>query len=150
MADNCVRCQETKPANRKEPLLQHEVGTAPWEKIGCDLFEIKGRTYLIVIDYFSNFIEVDYLTTTTSSRLVSCLSKMCARFGRPKQLVSDGGPQFTSAEFKAFVKTWAIGHVTSSPHHQQGNGKAESAVKLVKNMMKKCVQTGSDQNLGLL
>ena len=39
MADNCVRCQELKPANCRETLLQHEVGSVPWEQIGCDLLE---------------------------------------------------------------------------------------------------------------
>ena len=48
------------------------------------------------------------------------------------------------------MKTWGIDHVTSSPNHQQANGKAESAVKLVKAMMGKCVKTGSDQYLALL
>ena len=150
MADNYVSCQELKPANRMETLLQHEVWNVPWEKIGCDLFEISGRNYLIVIDYFSNFIEVDLMTTTTSTQVVSNLKKMCARFGTPRQIVSDGGPQFTSREFEVFMKTWGIDHVTSSPNHQQANGKAESAVKLVKAMMGKCVRTGSDQYLALL
>ncbi|KAI0229883.1 Gag-Pro-Pol polyprotein, partial [Lamellibrachia satsuma] len=150
MADNCVSCQELKPANRRETLLQHEVGNVPWEKIGCDLFEISSRNYLIVIDYFSNFIEVDLMTATTSTQVVSSLKKMCARFGTPRQIVSDGGPQFTSREFEVFVKTWGIDHVTSSPNHQQANGKAESAVKLLKAMLEKCVKTGSDQYLALL
>ena len=150
MADNCVSCQELKPASPRETLLQREVGNVPWEKIGCDLFEISGRNYLIVIDYFSNFIEIDLMTTTTSTQVVSSLKKMCARFGTPRQIVSDGGPQFTSREFEVFVKSWGIDHVTSSPNHQQANGKAESAVKLVKAMMEKCVKTGSDQYLALL
>ena len=76
MADNCVSCQEMKPANQKETLLQHDIGTTSGQKS-------------VVISYFSNFIEVDHLTTTTSSRVVSCLRKMCARFGRHKQLVSE-------------------------------------------------------------
>ena len=74
----------------------------------------------------------------------------CARFGIPRQVVSDGGPQFTSSEFERFVESWGISHVTSSPNHQQANGKAESAVKVVTAMMGKCVKTGSDQFLALL
>ena len=102
LADNCSSCQESKPANCKEALRQHEAGTVPWEKIGCDLFEINGHNYLVVIDYFSNFIEVDLLTT--SSRVVSAIKKMCACFGIPRQVVSDRGPQFTSSELERFVE----------------------------------------------
>ena len=72
MADNNVTCQELKPASPRETLLQHEVGNVPWDKIGCDLFEISGCNYLIVIDYFCNFIEVD-LTTTATRKCVSDL-----------------------------------------------------------------------------
>ena len=90
------------------------------------------------------------MTTTTSTQVVNSLKKTCARFGTPRQIVSDGGPHFTSREFEVFVKAWGIDHVTSSPNHQQANGKAESAVKLVKAMMEKFVKTDSDKYLVLL
>ena len=43
-----------------------------------------------------------------------------------------------------------IEHVRSSPHHQQGNGKAENAVKIIKNLIRKSEHSGSDFYLGLL
>jgi transposase InsO family protein len=39
---------------------------------------------------------------------------------------------------------------TSSPGHQQSNGKAEAAVKIVKTLMKKTVKDGRDQFEALL
>jgi hypothetical protein len=63
LADNCEICQESKPRNCRETLKQHDNGAYPWNKIGLDSFEIKGRNYLIAVDYYSNFIEVDYLLT---------------------------------------------------------------------------------------
>ena len=38
----------------------------------------------------------------------------------------------------------------SSPHHSQGNGKAESAVKEAKKILRKCRASGSDAFLALL
>ena len=58
--------------------------------------------------------------------------------------------EFTSRECEVFVKAWGIDHITSSPNYQQANGKAESAVKLVKAVMEKCVNTRSDQYLTIL
>ena len=55
VAENCETCQLHKPRNQKETLRQHEEGKTPWRKIGVDLFEIKGRNYLVSVDYYSNF-----------------------------------------------------------------------------------------------
>ena len=75
LADICETCQERRPRNQNKTLLQHEDSDIPWNKIGLDLFEIQGRQYLVAIDYYSNFIEVDQLTTTTSTRVVTLLKK---------------------------------------------------------------------------
>lgn len=150
MAETCEICQNAKAANQKEPLNQHDDGETPWNKVGMDLFEIQGRMYLVCIDYYSNFIEAEYMSTTNTSMVIKVLKKQFARFGIPNVLVSDGGPQFTSQEFKVFVNKWGIDHVTSSPHHQQANGKAESAVKNMKRMMMKTQRDKTDPYLALL
>ena len=150
MADSCVPCLENKPANQKETLVQDAIPARPWEKIGCDLFTIEGWDYLVAVDYISNFIEVDAMPSTTSRQIILSIKKMCSRFGRPKQLVSDGGPQFSSLDFKSFMNNCGIEHIISSPYHAKSNGKAEAAVKTIKGMMKKCIQTGSDQYLALM
>ncbi|XP_055590893.1 uncharacterized protein LOC129742974 [Uranotaenia lowii] len=49
-----------------------------------------------------------------------------------------------------FAKDWDFEHVTSSPHHQQANGKAEAAVKIAKRLIRKADETGSDYWFALL
>ena len=144
IADMCETCQEMKPRNPPEPLKQHSDGDEPWQKIGLDFFEIAGKHYLAVVDYFSNFIEIDLMTTMTSSRTVTSLKKHCTCYGIPRMIVSDGGPQFTSQEFKLFVDNWGITHITSSPMHQRANGRAESAVKIMKTHLVKTYKEGGD------
>ena len=73
VAENCEACQLHKPRNQKETLKQHEEGETTWSKIGVDLFEIKGRSYLVTVDYYSNFIEVDYLSTTMTQQVITKL-----------------------------------------------------------------------------
>ena len=53
-------------------------------------------------------IEIDYLTSMTSSRLIALLKKQFARFGVPNVIMSDGGPQFVSQQFQDFAKKWSI------------------------------------------
>ena len=104
----------------------------------------------LTIDYYSNCIEVDHLSSLGSRQVIDKLKKLFSRFGVPRQVISDGGPQYTSEEFKRFVKCWRIDHHVTSPNHSQSNGKAESGVKIIKSMMAKCLRDGTDQKLALL
>jgi len=72
------------------------------------------------------------------------------RHGIPLQLVTDNGSQFTLRDFLKFAEDWDFEHLTSSPHHSQGNGKAQSAVKEAKKILIKCKSSGSDAFLALL
>ena len=98
-----------------------------------DLFTIAKRDYLVTVDYFSSFWEIDLLPTTSRRAVITKLKGHFVRYGIPKQLVSDNGPQFSAVEFKEFAAENGIEHRTSSPGHPKSNGKAESAVKAVKN-----------------
>uniref|UniRef100_A0A2C9KW21 Integrase catalytic domain-containing protein n=1 Tax=Biomphalaria glabrata TaxID=6526 RepID=A0A2C9KW21_BIOGL len=147
---SCAACQERKPRNQKETLWQHSEGISPWEKVGADIMDIRGNQYLITVDYYSNFIEVDLLTQMTTLEVIKKLKGHFARFGIPKVFVSDFGTQFTAHEFKKFTEKWNIIHVKSDPGHHQANGKAESAVKIIKNLMKKANQRSEDQYEALL
>ena len=45
----------------------------PWKVLGTDFFELKGDHYLLVSDYFSQYLKVVRLTTTTSSSIIRAL-----------------------------------------------------------------------------
>ena len=149
-AEHCEACQRMKPHNQKETLRQHSNGQSPWVKVGIDLFELDGRQYLVTVDYFCSFIEVDYLTSTTAKDVIIKLQVHFARYGIPSEIDSDQGPQFTSTQFHSMVNKWGIVHTMSSPGHHQSNGKAEAAVKTAKHMMYKCLQDGTDVHEALL
>ena len=54
---------------------------------------------LVVLDYYSRYIEILKLTTTTSADVICQLKSIIARCGIPEELVSDNGPQYTAEEF---------------------------------------------------
>ena len=92
------------------PLPAH-----PWEKVGADLFEFRGSTYLVVNDYFSRYPEVLKLTSTTSVSIIVALKSIFARHGVPSILVSDNWPQFASKEMQEFAVTYSFHHIPAVP-----------------------------------
>ena len=146
----CHVCLAHRTSQTKEPLLQHEIVARPWAKLAADLCELHGRTLLVVSDYFSNYIEVARLCSTTTQAVVRELKTMFARFGIPEILVTDNWPQFSSNEFQVFAKSWSFNHVTTSPRYPQSNGKAEKAVRTVKRLFEKCNETGVSEFQALL
>ena len=107
----------------------------PWQRLGSDLFHWKGANYLLVVDYFSRYIEMAMLTSTTSEATIGHLKSIFARHGIPETLISDNGLQYASSVFQKFARDYGFTHTTSSPHYPQGNGEAERAVQTVKRLL---------------
>ena len=63
----CKVCCELQSAQTKQPMISHEIPDRPWEKVVCDLFEMKGKHYLITVDYYSEFYEIDHLSVNMSA-----------------------------------------------------------------------------------
>lgn len=132
----CPVCQtHRKPG--AEPLLHTPLPNHPWEVVGADLFNESGENYLVVVDYFSRFFELEKLRKTTTQDITRELSEMFAHFGAPAIIRSDNGPQFASAEFERFAKEWGSRHVTSSPYYPQSNGAVERTIQTAKQLLKK-------------
>ena len=85
----CSTCQTFKPAQSHAPLQPHEQPSRPWEKVGGDLFELAGKTYLIIVDYWSNYFEVVELQQKTSLAVINQYKGQFARHGIPS-IVLDG------------------------------------------------------------
>ena len=147
----CDVCRTYEISQQKEKLHSHDIPDKPWSKVAADLFEFNNRHYLVTVDYYSNFWEVDRMESSTTSKvIISKLKQHFARHGIPNTVFSDNGPQFDSDEFRRFAREWEFDHVTSSPGHAQSNGMAESAVKAVKRLIKKAHEDGTDPWLALL
>ena len=146
----CEDCAEYQTANPQQPMQTHKIPERPWSRVGSDLFSLHSKDYIVLVDYYSDFVEVDLLKNTNSSTVIKFLKAQFSRHGIPDVLVTDNGPQIISGEFSEFATQWEFQHVTSSPYHPKSNGKAESAVKIVKSLIKKAQRDNKDPWLSLL
>ena len=97
-----------------------------------ELFTLNQKYYLVTVDYYSGYWELDRLHNTDSGTVVRKLKAHFARHGSLCQLVSDNGPQFVAAEFQKLTKEWDIEHRVTSPYNSKASGKVEAAVKSAK------------------
>ena len=128
-------------------MLQERVPQGPWEIVASDL---NGADYLLVVDYYSKFIEFGRLSDTLSKTIITHTKSIFARHGIPQRVRTNNGPQFISQEHKLFSDKWGFDHITISPLHPQANGLAERSVQIIKQMLKKSLATGQDIYLNLL
>ena len=135
---NCEICLENRrvPA---EPLRATPLPERPWWRLATDVLEHNGTQYIVVVDYYSRYIDAKPITTADSQNIISYFSSLFSLLGVPGSLVSDNAAYFLSEAFKAFLAKWDITHITSAPRHSQSNGAAERAVQTVKGFLEKNV-----------
>ncbi|KAI4894807.1 hypothetical protein NFI96_015293, partial [Prochilodus magdalenae] len=139
----CSTCNEYAHQQQKESMLSHEVPNRPWQILSMDLFSHRQKDYLLVVDHYSDFWEIDLLPDLSAETVIKRCKAQFARHGQPDKVITDNGPQFT-AQFKRFACDWEFEHVTSSPRYPKANGKAESAVKIAKNILRKAMHDADD------
>ena len=133
---SCGLCAQYLSERPQEPMKSHEMPTRPWSKISADLFKLDGSNYLVMVDHYSDFFELDRLKSTTARTVIRAMKRNFARHGIPDECITDNGPQFESHEYSSFAREYGFTTIKSSPYHSRGNGKAESAIKIAKNILK--------------
>jgi hypothetical protein len=135
VVDSCPECLDNKPKRIKAPMTPI-VALEPMNIIGIDDIQLPPanthnyRYILIVIDYFSKWIELHPMVSNDANSIISSLKLFMANNQKPRLIVSDGAKMYTTSEtFKSFLKQHGIVNDTSAREHQQANGEAEREVK---------------------
>nr|XP_022912555.1 uncharacterized protein K02A2.6-like isoform X1 [Onthophagus taurus]XP_022912556.1 uncharacterized protein K02A2.6-like isoform X1 [Onthophagus taurus]XP_022912557.1 uncharacterized protein K02A2.6-like isoform X1 [Onthophagus taurus] len=117
-------------------MIITQIPGKPWEIIGADLATYRNSTYLVVQDYYSKYPEIRKLGRITCQEVIEHFQDIMSHHGIPIEMRTDNGRQFDSYEFRKFAKRYGFKWTSSSPEYQQANGQAESAVKLIKKILK--------------
>ena len=129
---SCDVCQrQTKQNPKVIPMQEREVVTVPSECVCIDLMEpfpkVKGgfQFLLTYVDMATRWPEAAPIRKTATRVIIEQLKAIFCCNVFLTTLVSNNGPQFTSAQFTKFLKAQGIQHATASPYHPQGNGVVE-------------------------
>ena len=141
----CPDCQAVRPAPPSARLHPWEWPAQPWSRLHLDFAgPFQGHMFLVLVDAHSKWLDVHIMNSITSAKTIERLRMIFATHGLPQKIVTDNGPSFTSEEFRKFVQSNGIKHVTSAPYHPATNGLAERAVQTMKQGLRQ-MQGGSVQ-----
>lgn len=149
-ARNCEVCAKTSVAPKEKYISEWTATTRPFSRIHADFFYFERRTFLLVVDSFSKWLEIIWMKYgTDSDKVLKEFVGFFARFGLPDVLVTDNGPPFNSKNFTTFLERQGIQVFKSPPYHPQSNGQAERLVRVSKDVLRKFLLDATVRHLDL-
>lgn len=88
---NCNACLKFQRSNQKEVLIPSEIPNEPWKELDSDLFYFGRKPYILIVVYFSKYVEVMPLKDETSCTTIKAIKSCFARWGIPEVSRSDNG-----------------------------------------------------------
>lgn len=124
---NCQGCLLVSTPTHPEPMSRRLLPTSRWVDIAMDFMGPlpTGEYLLVIIDYFSRYMEVKIMRTITAEATIECLDEMNIRFGFPQTITLDNGRQFVSTKFKEYCANHGIYLNHTAPYWPQANGLVE-------------------------
>ena len=96
------------------------------------------KLLLVTADYFNKWIEAEAFASIKDKDVTQFIWKnIVCRFGVPRSIVSNNGPQFNSRAYKNFFQELKIKNLYSTPWYPQSNGQAEASNKTLLIALKK-------------
>lgn len=140
LSNSCEICIEHRPEQEKTVLNKWPLTSKVFERIHLDhAGPFKGRTFLIMVDSYSKWVEIFEVPSAATKSTLKCLREVFARLGLPSKIMTDNGTAFTSDEFEKYCELNGITHFKSAPFHPSSNGAAENSVKTFKRAIEKMV-----------
>lgn len=134
---SCEPCQTQEPRGSGIKTEKWPESESPFERVHLDFFFFKKDVFMILVDSFSKFFDVNLMNKTDAGSVIGKLRTLFAYFGLPKTIVSDNGPPFNSKKFETFCTANGIRFRNSPIYHPQSNGLAERGVQTVKMALRK-------------
>ena len=94
-------CNDYLRKNSKEPLISHPIPSKPWSQVVMGMMIVFDRNYLITLDFYSDFWELDTIPNSpTTVSVIRCCKRNFSRYGIPDVVVADNTRQLDCKEFE--------------------------------------------------
>lgn len=144
----CKGCTLVATPNAPEPMVRKELPSQPWIDVAADfLGPLPDAQYLlVVIDYYSRYMEVVEMTSITAADTVAELAIIFSRYGLPVTLRVDNGPQLSNKceEFRSFCDSNGIQLVNTIPLWSAMNGEVERQNRSLLKRLRIAQELGKD------
>ncbi|XP_055527582.1 uncharacterized protein K02A2.6-like [Wyeomyia smithii] len=126
VVQECAGCAVVSRQYPPEPLIRKEMPERSWQEIGIDFFSAKDcATFLVVVDYYSRFLRVLEMKSTTAAKTIEALEEVFREQTYSETVRCDNGPPFASEAFAEYCKGKNIKLIRTIPYWPQMNGLVE-------------------------
>ena len=101
LVSECSLCLRHSNRQQQMPLLPQSIPMLPWNKVRMDILEFQSHSYIIVVNFYSHFLELRMIKGKTSRDVISALKSIFSIHGVPVDVVADNMP-FGSEAMKQF------------------------------------------------
>ena len=157
ISKSCMICRTTKVGIPKVHKAQElDYGGYPFHTVGMDVVgpltpcEKGDSVYqylLVMIDYFSKWVEIIPLTTVTAAETYHMVfQEWICKYGRPYQIITDLGTNFDALKFKEDCRKANIDLHFTSAGYKEGNGVAERLNRTIMDYLRAVVKEKGANN----
>lgn len=129
-------------------MHRRQLPTAPWEDIAVDFLGPlpDGQWLFVVVDYYSRFMEVVEMNRITAKDTIGELATIFGRFGIPKTMRADNGPQLRAEceELQSYCQELGVELVNTTPYWPQANGEVERQNRTILKRLRIAHELGKD------
>ncbi|XP_033229598.1 uncharacterized protein LOC117181140 [Belonocnema kinseyi] len=125
----CHLCLCSKPVRGRQPNNQRpRPARKAWDTVAVDLMSPYPRTtqghncILVVTDRFTRWVEAFPLRAADAPKIIKRIEdEVFSRYGYPRRLLSDNGPQFTGHAWAEASQRWGCQLWTTPVYHPRAN-----------------------------
>ena len=134
---SCGICSQYHAERPTEPMLSHKIPSRLWSKRSVNLFALDGKLYLMMVDHYSDCFELKSLSNVTGSTVIRAMKETLRAIEYPTLVLVIMAHSSNVMSSHGFARDYGFTLVKTSPYHSRSNGKAESAVKIARSILKK-------------